>query len=207
MIPLVLVVLLLSGDLNAEAVSATKQINCTTKAIDHSELAKSLKELTDITGNALPELSPEVIECEIGGFVVVVSTADDQVTVKPAKGGLGVLMGREFLFVFQDDQVAGTFEGMQDWGFDQVGYSGVLENGDRVKVNDLDGDGEPDMRFLYRGDSWRSETQVRGTNGWYTFQCGEDKKCGFLDHDGTMRSAKELGIQLRSKYHLQGLSN
>jgi len=73
-----------------------------------------------------------------------------------------------------------------------VSYTAASSSGDRLQVQDSDGDGELDLRWVVQAGDRRSAMQVRGNDGWLTFTCLEGE-CGFLV-DGELKSAQEAGV-------------
>jgi hypothetical protein len=99
--------------------------------------------------------------------------------------------------VFQDQEVVGSLRSRQESGtYGSIGYTGQRESGERVLVQDSDGDGELDIRWVYPPGGQRSTMQVHGNDTWYTFKC-EGGTCGFLVN-GELKSADELGFRYPS---------
>ena len=180
------------------ASAATRTIECVEVVDDAAaspEFAAAISSLGEATGEDLPIPASKTVQCQFGGYVVsfpVDDDATDQISISRGQG-VGFLLVADDIFVIRDREVVGSFQGIrQDGTYSTVSYTAASSSGDRLQVQDSDGDGELDLRWVVQAGDRRSAMQVRGNDGWLTFTCLEGE-CGFLV-DGELKSAQEAGV-------------
>ena len=179
------------------ASAATRTIECVELADDpaaSADLADAISDLGEATGKTLPIPSSKTLTCQVGDYVLSFALNDgatDQVLISRDQG-VGLLVVADDIFVIRDREVVGSFRDVRSDGtYSTVSYAALNSSGDKLQVQDSNGDGDLDLRWVVKpGD--RDTMQVRGNDGWLTFTCVEGE-CGFLV-DGELKSAEEAGV-------------